>query len=443
MHSSFSHNFPTIEAPDAIHRHLSGSKDVDSLSADEMVSYQTESLTAIVRRAYDKSPFYRAKMEQAGVGPREVQRLDDLRKLPFLTKDELRGKPWQLLACDKRDISLVQVSTGTTGGKEIYMMYTRRDHLLPDLALRYSKLFAVGPGDVCLNALPYEMSAAGLAFHKTFMDGQHATVLPVGKGGAYSTPAKTITVMEDLRPNVVATSPSWAIVLAEEAAQRGFDPKSLHLKKMWLTGEGCSPAFRKRVENAWGTTANFFYGSLECGMLGIECDVHDGYHVPQAHAIVEFVDPVTGAPVLAGEIGEIVVTALLRYDSPLIRFRTGDLGLLEEAPCTCGTMLPRFRMRGRAVDQVRAEGRSVSPLHLEDALMQISEVGNWFEFVVPRSGDGRVKIRCELAEGVQPSSSLIEAIVAKMRAATGLSFDLELEDHMPRPTSKATRVVHA
>src|SRR6185295_1510102 len=128
--------------------------------------------------------------------------------------------------------ALIQVSTGTTGGEEIYMMYTWDDYLLHDLAPRYSTLFPVGPGDVCLNALPYEMSTAGLAFHKTFMEGCQATVIPAGKGGAYSTPVKTIKLVSDLRPSVVVTSPSWAITLAEEAARSSFDLSGLRLKKM-------------------------------------------------------------------------------------------------------------------------------------------------------------------------------------------------------------------
>ncbi|HSN99891.1 MAG TPA: AMP-binding protein, partial [Candidatus Nanopelagicales bacterium] len=292
-----------------------------------------------------------------------------------------------------------------------------------------------------LNALPYEMSTAGLAFHKTFMDGYGATVIPAGKGGAYSTPEKTVKVMQDLRPNVMVTSPSWAVTLAEEAARRGIDPASLGLERLWLTGEGCSPAFRRRLEQTWNGRANFFYGSLECGVLGIECDAHSGYHLPAAHVLLELVHPATGQAVPAGEAGEIVVTALLRYDSPILRFRTGDLGCLDTRPCACGVTLPRFTLRGRAFDQIRYRGASLSPMLLEEHLLRMPEVGLWFEFVVPASDDARVRIRCELARGVLAEPGLSEEIAARMEAATGLPFEVELVDRMPRPTVKATRVV--
>ncbi|XXX80115.1 AMP-binding protein [Sorangium sp. So ce134] len=430
-----------MTTPPAISRYLSGADQADSLSPDTLERYQAESLRTIVQRAYRKSSFYRTKMGEAGVAPGDIQKATDLAKLPFLTKDELRGQPFRLLTCDRKDIALIQVSTGTTGGEEIYMAYTWNDYLLYDLAPRYSRLFPVGPGDICLNALPYEMSTAGLAFHKTFMDGYQATVVPAGKGGAYSTPQKTVRTMKDLRPSIVVTSPSWAIALAEEAQRSSFDLTSLRVRKMWLTGEGCSPALRGRIEKMWGTTANFFYGSLECGALGIECDHHDGYHVPAAHVIMEIVDPKTGRVLDPGATGEIVVTGLLRYDSPILRFRTGDLGCLDPAPCPCGVAMPRFRMRGRAFDQIRFQGKEISPILLEEHLMRMPEVGNWFQFVVPSSGQARIKVRCELASGVEPGAPLAQALATRLQAATSLPFDFEFVDEFQRAGVKAVRVV--
>jgi len=441
MSTLFEQRLQSLQSPPVISYYLSGPEPPDRLPPDTLARYQAESLKAIVRRAYDGSGFYREKMRRAGVTPDDIETADDVARLPFLTKDELRGKPWLLLTCDREDIALVQVSTGTTGGEEIYMMYTWNDYVLHDLAPQYSTLIPVGPGDVCLNALPYEMSTAGLAFHKTFMEGYRATVIPAGKGGAYSTPSKTIRTIRDLLPSVVVTSPSWAITLAEEAARSSFDLTSLRLKKMWLTGEGCSAAFRRRVEVLWGTRANFFYGSLECGALGIECDRHDGYHLPQAHVIMELVDPRTGESVKPGETGEIVVTALLRYDSPILRFRTGDLGCLEKTQCACGVRLSRFHLRGRASDQVHFRGKPLSPIYLEEHLMRMPEVGNWFQIVMPAPDDVRIKIRCEPARGTGPTRELAGALAVRMEAATGLPFEIELVEELPRTPGKAARVV--
>jgi phenylacetate-CoA ligase len=142
-----------------------------------------------------------------------------------------------------------------------------------------------------------------------------------------------------------------------------------------------------------------------------------------------------------GEVGEIVVTALLRYDSPILRFRTGDLGCLETRACECGSTLTRFHMRGRAGDQLLFQGKAVSPFLLEEFLMRMPEVGHWFQFVVPVTDGARIKIRCELAAGVQPSPELAATIAHRMEATSGLPFDLEFVDRLPRPSGKAVRVV--
>ncbi|MDP4128321.1 MAG: AMP-binding protein, partial [Bacillota bacterium] len=265
-----------------------------------LAEFQKEALLANLAHAM-KNPFYQNKLKEAGVKPQEIKTLADIAKLPFTTKDELRQDPWQLQASDRKDVSLIHVSTGTTGGEEIYIMQTFRDLYLNEFSAGYPHLLRLSPGDICINALPYEMSSSGLAFHKVFMEISGVTVVPVGKGGAYSTPEKIIRIMRDLQPNVLMTTPSYAITLAEAAAAMSIDLPSLKLKKIWLTGEGCSPAFRERVEKIWGTIANFYYGSLECMGLGIECDAHAGYHIPMGHVILEIVDPKTGQVLEPGE----------------------------------------------------------------------------------------------------------------------------------------------
>ncbi|MCX7922092.1 MAG: AMP-binding protein [Clostridia bacterium] len=414
----------------------------ESMPPSRLADFHRDTLKEIVTIAYNRCPFYTKKMNEAGVNPNHIRTLKDLCKMPFITKDELRGNPWALLACDKKDVSLVTVSTGTTGGEQIYIPNSWRDYILNDMTPRYPKLFPVDPGDICVDALPYEMSSAGLAFHKTFMDACLATVVAAGKGGAYSTPEKTVKVMKDLRPNIVITTPSWAISIAEAAEQAGFDLTSLNLKKMWLTGEGCSNSFRSRVEKIWGATANMYYGSLECGGIGIECDAHEGYHILQGHAIIEIVNPATGEVLEPGEIGEIVVTCPLRFDTPIIRYRTMDLGYIDTIPCKCGVGAPRLFLRGRLVDQMNILGNSFSPFYLEEFLMRFPELGNWYQFVVRKDRDDYLKIRAELAKGVKPSRELEEKIRSKMEFATGISCKVELLEQMPRTAQKAIRVIY-
>src|SRR5690606_22182008 len=171
-------------------------------------------------------------------------------------------------------------------------------------------------------------------------------------------------------------------------------------------------AFRSRVEALWGAKANFYYGSLECGALGIECDAHAGYHIPMAHSYVEVVDTKTGEVLEPGEIGEIVVTNLLRRDTPLIRYRTQDVGYTETDVCRCGVRLPRLFLRGRLVDQIEIGGVSFSPFYIEEFLMRMEEVGNWYHFIVPKDGKALV-VRTELAEGVHPSPELADRLASE------------------------------
>jgi len=444
MSSNFEERLMKVKKPEVIDRYLGDPSlpPVDSMPLDKVADFHRDALKEIVEKAYAKCPFYAKKMQEAGVTPDQVKELSDLSKLPFLTKEELRGKPWALLACDKRDISVITVSTGTTGGEEIYIPSTWRDYILSDMTPRYPKLFPVEQGDVCVNALPYEMSSAGLAFHKCFMDACMSTVLNAGKGGAYSTPEKTVRALRDLRPNVVITTPSWAVSIAEAAEEIGFDLPGLRLKKMWLTGEGCSDSFRKRVEKIWGTTANMYYGSLECGGIGIECDAHSGYHLMQGHVITEIVDPETGEVLEPGEIGEIVVTCAVRFDTPLIRYKTKDLGYIDMAPCECGSTAPKLFLRGRVVDQINIRGVSFSPFYLEEFLMQNPEVGNWYQFVVRQNDPEYFKIVAELARGIKPNDELADKIGSKFEFATGISCKVELVEKLPRTGQKAKRVIY-
>ena len=424
-----------------IRRYFSQSVFPDHMDSPRLTGFQKEALREVVTLAYANSPFYRQKMMQAGVKPQDINNLSDLAKMPFTTKDELRRNPWALLACDKKNISVIHVSTGTTGGQPIYTLATWKEYYL-NMSINYPRLQAVEEDDLCFIALPYEMSAAGLDFHTRFLVGFQAAVMAVGKGGAYSTPEKTVKLICDLKPNIIATAPSYAITLAEAAAESSYDLTSLRLKKMWLAGEGCSPAFRSRLEKIWGTTVNYAFGATECGSIGIECDEHNGYHISQGHVLVEIVDSKTGKVLDPGEIGEIVITCLLRSDTPLIRYRTQDLGCLDPKPCPCGVTLERLHLRGRLVDQIVLQGKAYSPVYLENFLMQLPEVGNWYEFVVKPGDNEQLKIRTELAAGVKPTAELAEKLAAKMETAISIPCKFELVSKLPRTSRKAVRVVY-
>jgi phenylacetate-CoA ligase len=439
MASHFEERLKGVELPPVIKRYFSDGQSPDSMSSEQLAGFQLEAVQELAKRAYDKSSFYHNKMVEKKVLPEDIKGLADLPKLPFLTKEDLRQDPWATLACSKSEISFIHASSGTTGGKAIYSMFSWPDYYLQHVII-YPKLIPVEPGDICFIALPYEMSSAGLAFHYKFMIGYRATVVPAGKGGAYSTPEKAIRLIRKLQPTIIVTSPSYAMILAEEAAQESFDLKSLPLKKIWLTGEGCSKAFRQRVEKIWRTTANFSYGSMECSGIANECDAHDGYHISEAHALVEIIDPETSEPLPPGEVGEVVVTSLLRYDTPIIRYRTQDLGSIDSKPCSCGLHLKKLRLWGRKVDQIIVQDKSFSPFYLENILMEFPEVGNWYQFVISDNGEHLI-VKVEPAENTRPNSELTRVLSQKLTESSGVPCLIEFVDHIPRTMTKAIRVI--
>ncbi len=441
MTSRFENRIREETLPPIFKRYFSQSFCPDEMTEATLAEFQKEALQEVVTRAYENSPFYRQKMTQAGIKPQDIKSLSDLAKMPFTTKDELRQNPWILLACDKQNVSLIHISTGTTGGQPIYTLHTWKEYYL-NHSIIYPRLYPVTQDDLCFVALPYEMSSAGLGLHNKFIVGHRAAVVPVGKGGAYSTPKKTVKLMGDLKPTVMVTSPSYAVTLAEAAAEASLDPTSLPLKRIWLAGEGCSPAFRKRLEKIWGTTVSFTYGTTENGGIGSECEAQNGYHIAEGNVLVEIVDPRTGKVLEPGETGEVVITCLLRFDIPLIRYRTQDIGCLDPKPCSCGLTLKRFHLRGRQADQIVVQGKAYSPFYLENFLMQLPEVGNWYQFVVKQGGNERLKIRTEVAAGVEPSPELAAKLAVKMESAVGIPCEFELVNKLQRTMQKAIRVVH-
>ncbi|MBI4561648.1 MAG: phenylacetate--CoA ligase family protein, partial [Candidatus Rokubacteria bacterium] len=411
-------------------RYLSeGENLVDRWSADRLAAYDREALSRILTHAWLHNQFYRRKLTAVGVDPASLVLPEELSRVPLTAKEEIRGQPWLLLSVPRHQVSQVHVSTGTTGGEEIYILHTWEDLHVRNLGPAMRRLVPVGIDDVVINALPHEMSSAGLAFHRTFQKGCGALVVPAGKGGYYSTPERTLRAAVDLGATIVITTPSYAVLLTEVAEQERIALAEIPLRFLWLTGEGCSPAFRERVEALWGHPAYFFYGSLEAGPIGIECPARSGYHLAAGHVYVEVIDPGTAKTLAPGEIGEIVVTELTRLASPLIRYRTGDLGFLDDLPCECGVPLWKLHLRGREGDQIRLGGGAYSPYYLEEFLMRIPEVGNWYEFL---PGPDRLCVRVEPAAGVAPTETLRRAIASQLEYAIGLSVDVLFAVRLPR-----------
>jgi len=403
---------------------------VEDWDAATLRAYQTDAVAELLAHVAANSPFYQRKFAEADVSPGDFHGLDDLAKFPFTAKDELRGDPWILRSVPRTDVRQVHTSTGTTGGRWSYLLYSWDDLNLRDHVPIPWKLFDVQPGDVVVDALPYEMSSSGQSFQRAL---QHhgCLVVPAGKGSIYSDPYKTVEIMAELGANVLITTPPYAMLLAEIAAQIGVKPSP---RLIWLTGEGCSPSFRRRIEQLWGCDARVFYGSMECGSISLESPRKDGGHICGGHVVVEIVDEKTCAPLPPGQMGEIVCTVLQRRASPLIRFRTQDRGFLEPPAAGSDVVLPRLQLRGRIVDEA-----VVPPMPIENLLYALPEMGGNYQLYHEAE---RLVIDAELASGANAEASRAKLLVLLAKLPFLASFQVEMNwvEHIPHAAGKTRRI---
>jgi phenylacetate-CoA ligase len=336
-----------------------------------------ERLAEQVSRCYDRSPFYRRKLEEGGVRPEHVERLEDLAGLPFTTKEELRASqaespPYGDYVCvDGIEIVRVHLSSGTTG-KPLVMPYTERDAATSaEVGARAFWAAGVRPDDTVLHCLSYSFYTGGISDHAA-LEATGAAMIPVGLGQS----ARVLELWRDLRPTALFSTITYPVHLAETAAERGLDPGSLGLAKLFVTGEpgGQIEATRKRLEDLWGAEVGDTYGLSEVwGTLAGECEEHDGLHFSgQDAALVELIEPESGeqVPVEEGARGELVFTHLYREAAPLIRFRSRDVAEILGVNCPCGRTGFRFQVVGRSDDMFRVRGVNVFPSAVEELMRE-------------------------------------------------------------------------
>ena len=402
------------------------------------------SLHQIVSHAYYRNPFYREKLVKAGITPDQIHRAEELSQLPFTERNELEGDPWILLSAPKDQLVQAHLSTGTTGRPPLYILFDWEDlyvrGLMPLVAeAPTARLLGIEEGEVVFNALPYEVSVTGLAIHRALQDGIGACVVPVGKGGFYADPLKTLKLMRDLRGGHLFTTPSYAVHLAELAADSGIaSPGEIELRSVWLIGEQCSQALRRRIEGLWQCPAFLYYGSLECGPVGLECSMRNGYHVASNFVHVEiapFADNLRAEP--EHSVGEIVVTVLWRHASPLLRFRTGDLGRWDRSLCRCGITGPRLHLLGRREDLLEVGESPRFVLELEEVLLSLPGISPWYR-LKPEARS----LRLLLPEPHQEDpSSLAELIRSEIGRRLNLNCSVEFVKDLGYSGGKLVRMI--
>lgn len=411
---------------------------IETLEREKVAVYHRKALNHMLEYVWRNNAFYRGRLEQAGLRPPFELDWEQAERIPCLTKEEMQDN-FRAMVCHNQ-LAQIHPSTGTTGGKPVFVGYTLFDLYKLDLAPQYPLLMDHVKNTVVAIALPYEMSSSGQSFHRVFQFVLDCSVLPVGKAGSYSQPEKAIAFMLNWKVGTLVTSPSYAITLAETAAMMDVDVKrAFKLTHIFLTGEGASHSLRKRIEQLWSCAATTIYGSLEVGLIGIECAHQNGLHMTEGHIHLEVIDPGTGTQAEPGQTGEVVITTLMREGMPMLRYQTGDLAYVDERKCDCGVAMPRLQLRGRMGDQLKLSSGEFSPFYLEELLMQIQDVGNWYRFLIQ---DGALTVEVEAAHADVDHRVLTQTIQSRLEYYMNLACAVQVVDRVPRDAGKAKRVCY-
>ncbi len=417
---------------------------VEAAPREQLREIQLQRLRATVARVLAAQPVGTARLREAGIeAAADLASLQDLSRIPFSFKDDLREHyPYGLLAVPREEVVRLHASSGT-GGKPTVVAYTRADlDNWAEVMARNMTMAGVRPGMVVHNANGYGLFTGGLGFH----DGAErlgATVVPVSGGRT----ARQAMLLEDLGGQVLVSTPSYALVIAQGLRDAGLEPGELALQIGLFGGEPWTGAMREQIESELGIVAINNYGLSEmCGPgVAAECREQDGLHVQEDHFLAEVVDPESGEPLDEGEVGELVFTSLTKEALPLIRYRTRDLGSLTVEPCACGRTIARIaQLRGRVDDMLIIRGVNLFPSQVEQLLLGVDEVAPHYQLLVERPGTmDELSVRCEPAGAGVDRATLTARLETLLQEQTGVRIAVEVADpgSLPRSEGKAVRVV--
>jgi len=424
-------------------------KEIETMPRKELEEHQFRLFKQQVRFCYNNSSFYRKRLEAASVTPDDLKSLKDVQKIPYTTKADLRDNyPLGLLAVKNDDIVEVHASSGTTGNPVIGA-YTKQDiDVWQELMARSLYTVGVRSQDVVHIAYGYGLFTGGLGFHYGAQK-IGATIIPVGGGMTQ----RQVKLMKDLGTTVLCCTPSFAVYLAETMMKEGIDPKTDLKIRLGLFGaEPWSERIRERIEQQLSINAYDVYGLTElCGPgVSVECRAKHGLHIWEDHFLVETIDPKSGEIMPYGESGEMVFTPLTKAGLPLLRYRTGDISVIETETCHCGRTHSRMmRVTGRSDDMLKIKGVKFFPSQVEYAIMSFPEVATQYQIILDRPGAldtflVKIELTKETADNTQVDLTALKSrILEKIHNITGLSPDLELvkPGEIPRTDGKAKRVL--
>lgn len=422
---------------------------METQSLQDLKNLQSERLKNLTEYVYKNSPVYRDRINASGFQPSSIKSIDDITKLPFTTKDDLRDfYPFGLFSKDIKDIAEFHVSSGTTGNP-VVSGYSKADiDLWAEVSARSIAAAGGVPGDIIQIAYGYGLFTGGLGLHYGALE-MGVAIMPMSSGQT----KRQIKLMQDFKPRILACTPSFSLYMAEEAREMGFDPAQSSWEVGIFGAEPWTEALRNEVENSLGLAATDIYGLSEITGPGVaqECHLKKGLHFWSDVFYPEIIDPVTNMPVPEGENGELVITTLTRTGMPLLRYRTRDIVSLTNEQCACGRTAPRIsKIKGRTDDMIVVRGINVFPTQIEYALLQVEGALPNYQIIVDREAHGldTIEVQVEIGEkAFSDQIKVMEALRNKIKKSientilVGVNVKLVGPKTIARSEGKAKRVI--